>query len=166
MIIPAAVTPQQRLDMNGDPRTVQSVGEAVIATETPATSDGGFIRGFFSVLGKLLMGILGLATGAISFGCLLGILILGAGAIAYGIAGSATILAGLDIYPMVHMWSAIAGAFSGLGVGMLLFGLISWGALSVVFNFKGLGKASVITILIIAMLLFAFAAILLAIALG
>lgn len=142
MIIPVASTPQQLLEQNGQPVNVDTVGQAVMAT-APAASydgashDGGFVAKLFTIIGKLIMAFLGLTVAAIAFAGLVVFIATVSGAIAYYFSGSAEILSGLSLEPFEVGWPSVFSAiFFSLSV-VALFGLMAWGAFSVVFNFRG-----------------------------
>lgn len=153
MIIPVATTPTQRLQMNGEPVNVDTLGQAVMATEVPQQQDGGFLKVIFSVIGRSLMGLLGFISSVIMFGCMVAFLTLLAGVVAFLVADSATILSGMDLMDFQHLWPGLIGSLAGFGAAILVSGLISWSALSVAFNLKNFGKKFVISVIVIAMLL-------------
>ncbi len=65
MVIPAANNPRRVLEMQGNPVTVDTIGQEVLSsTQTPSQSDADNVtngsENAFSILGKFLMGLLGL----------------------------------------------------------------------------------------------------------
>lgn len=95
MIIPAAKTPRQILEMTGEPVNLNSVGQAVMATSpveqnVVGSSDGGFFVAMLTALGKGMMAILGLVAGVVSFVCLVGVFCIIAGSITYSFSSSYT----------------------------------------------------------------------------
>lgn len=163
MIIPAAVTPSQRLAMNGEPVNIDTIGQQVIATETMPESDGGFWRSIFSGIGKVLMAILGFSSGAAAFGCLVAFMILCAGGIIYSATGSYALLANVHMPELPSLWVALSSVLAFLSVGVLVFGLVGWCALSVVLNSPSVKRTTVATILITSMILLLAAIVLAAI---
>lgn len=153
MIIPVAKTPTQRLQMNGEPVNVDTLGQAVIATEVQQNSNGGFCNGLFSLIGRSLMGLLGFISSAIMLGCMVAFLSLLAGVIAFLVADSTTILSVMDLMNFQHLWPGLIGTLAGFSAGILVSGLISWSALSVAFNLKNFGKKFVISVIVIAIML-------------
>lgn len=167
MIMPAAKTPRQILEMTGDPVNLNSVGQAVMATSpngsnynSTGSSDGGFFVTMFTVIGKGLMAILGLVAGVISFACLTVLFCIIAGSITFSFFSDPLILCKLDLCPPETAWAAICATGCVLAAIFALFGLMALGAFAVVFNQKGASKAAVATTLIVSTLLFAAAAVL------
>lgn len=157
MIIPVASTPRQILEMKGEPVNVGTVGQAVMATApTPPPynehSDGGFWSTFFGIIGKGLMIGLGLISLAICMGCLIAFLCVGTGVVALVCFNSPAVLTGLELYPLDSM-AMFATILSGCLFGVLLFGAIAWGAISVVFHTRGLSKSATWTVIIVSIML-------------
>lgn len=166
MIMPAARTPRQRLEMTGEPVNLNSVGQAVMASspagsEYGATgnSDGGFFVTMLTVIGKGLMAIMGIAAGMVSFGCLIGLFCIIAGTIAYSFFSAPQILTNIQMFPPEIGWAPLCAAACSLAAIFALFGLMALGAFAVVFNQKGASKAAVTSTLIVSALLFAAAAV-------
>lgn len=169
MIIPPAETPRQLLEMNGEPVNVDTVGQAVIAASPSEersgevqNNDGSFFSVFFNVLGKMLMMCLALIVGAVCFGCTVGFLSILVGWISSAWFGSPEILdAFRNISPHVT-GLLLAGICFGFLAAIILTGIITWGALAVIFSFRGLSKQTVITCIISAMIFIIVAAVLIA----
>jgi len=167
MIIPAARTPRQILEMTGEPVNLNSVGQAVMATNpagsyynSTGSGDGGFFVSLLTVIGKGLMAILGLVAGVISFACLCGLFCIISGIFAFSFFSDPHILDGLNLLPPETGWAAVCAIGCVVTGIFALFGLMSLGAFAVVFNQKGISKAAVITTLVVSALLFATAAVL------
>lgn len=165
MIIPAAKTPSQILEMTGEPVNLNSVGQVVMATN-PVSSDqgsgdGNFFVAILTIIGKTLMGILGLIAGVISFACLVALFCIISGSISFAFFSYPKILDGLNMLPPDTCWAQIWGGASILAGIFAIFGLMAFGAFAVVLNQKGASKPVVATTLIISTMLFAIAAVLL-----
>lgn len=163
MIIPPARTPRQRLEMNGEPVNVDTLGQAVMAdSPTPPPYDGNgtenFFSSVFSILGKCIMGFLGLVSLITGFGALVLFMVILVGAIAYAGFGSNTILLGLD-WPFFHsltlVWPTVWLILCVSLFVVVVCGSIAWGAASVIFRTKGIGKSALVAIVILSLLLIA-----------
>ncbi len=160
MIIPAAVTPRQILEMNGEPVNVDTVGQTVIAStpvlgdnspDVPMPDDGNFFTSFFSISAKLIMAFLGVVFGVLGFGLLVTFLVVVAGIIALTAFNSPTILSQMNF-----MGFSLVGPFmvlTWLMLGVLISAAIIWAACSVLFHAKGASKSLKITAFIVAMIL-------------
>ncbi len=148
MIIPAADTSRKRLEMLGEPVNVGTVGRNVMENSDSSIlgdREGIDCRGdgwadAFGIIGKLVMGAIGIIGAIIIVGCCVAAMVFGAAVFAYAIAGSGALLMemGMDVY----MASAVL-MFVAFG---LLFGIfLVWLAASVVFRARGAGKALTIT---------------------
>lgn len=159
MIIPAAVTPRQLLQMYGEPLNLNTVGQAVMATTPSAVTpppyheERGFFETVFSIIGKTLMIFLAFVSGAISFGCLIFFFALLLGLVAWTCFNSANILAGMSLMPGDVSAYTIAAAGCMLPAVSLVFGLITWGALAVVCHFRSVSKSVVFTLIALAVIL-------------
>lgn len=158
MIIPAAVTPRQRLEMNGTPVNVETVGRAVTDTVTPPPymeNEGGssFFSTLFNVLGKILMGIFALLVGSLAFAALVCGLALFVGIIGLMCFESTSILTGFNLLPSAVGWSVLASlVLACLFVAITGFSLV-YGASSVIFHTKPMSSRTILTIVIIAAVL-------------
>ncbi len=170
MIIPAATTPRQILEMTGEPVNVNTVGQTVLASspiignQNQGDADGSFFVTVLTAIGKTFLVLAGLLTGIVAFGCLCGLFCIIAGTVSYSIFDSTQILSHFDMFPLSLGWSttwATIWATASLLLGIvLIFGLMAYGAFAEVFNTRGASKAAVITTVILSVMLFATAAIL------
>lgn len=152
MIIPAATTPQQKLAMNGQPINIDTVGQAVIANE-PTRENSNFFATICDIIGKLIMASMGLIAGCIVISCLVAIIVLIAGLIALLFADLPMHQELIFGQPIFLGWQLMLGAiFGGLGI-LMLFGLMAWGAFSVVFNFRGIPKVATWIIIVVSVML-------------
>ena len=164
MIIPAAKTPRQLLEMNGEPVNVNTLGQAVVAsTPTPPPYNGeddsdssSFFPTLFTILGKCVMGFFGAIALTISIACLIGLIAIATGGIAFYWFSDPTILNGFDMnWDATHMWAGIWFVICLLMTGTIVTGGMAWGAAAVVFNTKGLTKIMVGTMAVTVVLLIA-----------
>lgn len=162
MVIPAAITPRQVLQMRGIPVNVDTVGKEVMAdspSAVPPTIEGGnFFSTLFSVLGKCVLCIIGFVAGVAAFGCITAFLSLLAGAMGLLIAQSSVIIDAL--MPLNCSWAAIGLAMSGSMLGAIIFGAITWGCASVLFSLPKASKSWTVSLLITSIMLAAIAAVL------
>lgn len=162
MVIPAAITPRQVLQMRGIPVNVDTVGKEVMADSPsavpPSIEGGNFFSSLFSVLGKCVLCIVGFVTGVASFGCVTAFLSLLAGAMGLLIAHSSVIV---DAFmPLNCGWPAIGLALAGSMFGAIVFGAITWGCASVLFSLPKASKSWTVSLLITSIMLAAIAAVL------
>lgn len=162
MIIPAAVTPAQILAMNGTPRNVDTLGQAVLAsqpTPPPYREEGaGFFSTFFNILGKGIMAIFGFCAFAACFGCIVYLFCAIIGLVYDGVFNDTKIIKGLGMgyCTLTQTYFLI----SAMLTGVLFTGSLSYGALSVIFNLRGFSKGATITIVILCVVLFLLTAVL------
>lgn len=152
MIIPAAVTPEQILRMNGEPVNVETMGQAVIADSQP---DGDNFWGtLFGIIGKAIMGIVGTLMGIAAIASLLFFLVLLAGTIAYIAFDNASVLIGLDFFDgqLTLMWAVSALVWSLLC--LIVCGSLTWLAACVVFRAPGASRLTIVTLIIMSIILF------------
>ena len=161
MIIPVAHTPRQILEMQGQPVTLDNIGQTVINNSTPpaapvpdenSSSFATFINTFFSIAAKFILGFFGMVCAIVAFVMLCLILSLVAGIIVYSVTGNPNILDGLDIFsensPVTTAWAFICLFFSI----MLPFILIARYAAVPLLRFKVPSAATLITAIIIELL--------------
>lgn len=130
MVIPAAVTPRQILEMHGEPVNIENVNQTFIATNTQNNLPAGILKG----IGQVLMGIIGFLGGLLSIGCAICLLSIAFGSIiyflGYGHTGFMEEFFNYDGLPalMIAVWTLVG----------LIFGIaITWASLSAVFNTRG-----------------------------
>lgn len=161
MIIPAATTPAQILEMNGSPRNVDTLGQAVIASQTtppPYTEDAsGILNTVFSIIGKSIMAIFGLFA---TFACLISLsalVAITAGVLARTFYLDSTIIDNLNMHYLAA--TQIYAIMSGLLLSSLVTGAIGYGASSVLFHLKGFSKGAIVTLVIVGLVLFVVTAV-------
>lgn len=96
MIIPVARTPRQILEMQGQPVTLDNIGQTVINNSTPpaapipdesSSSFATFINTCFSIAAKFILGFLGIVSAIVAFVMLCLILSIIAGIIIHSVTG-------------------------------------------------------------------------------
>lgn len=155
MIMPPANTPRRVLEMQGLPVTVDSIGQNVLSS-TPPPYNGQFLKensnlisSFFSMIGKCILGFLGLvgvcgalvATGFFLFFTV--------AMIAYTCFGSLTLISEFDhhvIYATLRFAPAIAcAAYLCFSLTFMIPSIaLAWTAASALFNAKGASKTTII----------------------
>lgn len=165
MIIPAATTPRQILEMTGRPVTVGNVGQTVLggATASPAGSgqwqapsgsgSGSIFSTFFSVVGKVIMAGLAVFGGVIGLGMVCMFACAVAGIIIYCGWGDSMLLNG---FSSIRAASPVLG-----GAGMICLSLAVlipclgavWGGLRALFNVRWASRSTVITLVTLTVLL-------------
>ena len=160
MIIPPARTPRQILEMKGEPVNVDTVGQTFMAnspTAAPADSqdegNSNFVTDFFSIVGKVIMGFLGLVGSAACLGGLITFISVGICQFSYSSGLFPDIHFQLPwegetiYYVLIMLWSLV-GAIAG--------GALAWASACVLFNAKAASKTTKITVLIMEILLISF----------
>lgn len=161
MIIPVARTPRQILEMQGQPVTLDNIGQTVINNATPpsapvpdqnSSSIATLINTFFSIAAKFILGFLGIVSAIVAFVMLCLILSLIAGIIIYSTTGIPTILESfsdsLCTSPLINAWACVCLFFSI----MLPFLLIGRYAAVPLLKAKTPSAATLITAIIIELL--------------
>lgn len=106
MVIPVARTPRQILEMQGQPVTLDNVGQTVINNSVPpaapvpdgnSSSFASFINTFFSICAKFILGFFAIIFGCAALGLVIAILAAISGIILLVCAGIPAILDSLDI---------------------------------------------------------------------
>ncbi|MDE6825070.1 MAG: PspC domain-containing protein [Duncaniella sp.] len=125
MVIPVARTPREILEMQGQPVTLDNIGQTVINNSVPPTapipgdnpsSFSNFINTFFSIAAKFILGFLAIVFG---LGCisLVGVIIAAiVGILLFTFADIPTVLDGLNINdtasPIVEGWGYVCTFFA------------------------------------------------------
>ena len=160
MVIPAAVTPRQVLEMMGEPVTIGSVGQTIIGSSAPNSSNDS--AGLLGALGKIILAFLGLFAGIIALGMLVMFLKIVCGLIVFGGWGSLTLLDDFNFgtSPVVGAIGAICLA---LCIALPCVALV-WATCAVVFKVRGISKNVLIGGAILELILIIAAVVLLSVA--
>lgn len=162
MIIPVARTPRQILEMQGQPVTLDNIGQTVINNSTPpaapipdesSSSFATFINTFFSIAAKFILGFLGIVSAIVAFVMLCLILSIIAGIIIYSTTGIPTILDSFSdticsSSAIINAWAFVCLFFS-IMLPCLLIGRYAAGPL---LKAKTPSAATLITAIIIELL--------------
>lgn len=139
MVIPAAVTPRQILEMKGSPVTVDSVGRTIIGTADPY-APGGNEGGLLSALGKAILIFFGIIAGIIAIGITVFFIKVVCGLILYWSIGNPDILIAFDVS---HTQGSAMGALGtialALSVGIPCVAAV-WGISSAVFKTRRISR--------------------------
>lgn len=121
MVIPAARTPRQILEMRGEPVTVDNVGQTVISNAEPPVApvpEGNgavnFINNIFLVVGRVILVILGFIGGIVGLSTGIVGLVIIAGICCLYFGSSASLLSSFDI-------SMSTPYLEGWGLALILF---------------------------------------------
>lgn len=156
MIIPPAQTPRQILEMKGEPVNVDTVGQTFMANSPTAANPGqeeeprNFFSLILSVVGKVVMAILGVIGCASFIGGLITFISVGLCQLWFTLGGTADMMWRLPwdgkgiIVAVIMIWSM---------VGALIGGALAWASASVLFNTKGASKTTKITALLLGIIL-------------
>lgn len=157
MIIPVARTPREILEMQGQPVTLDNVGQTVINNATPPaapvpddnpSSFSNFINTFFSIAAKFILGFFALIFGLTAIALIGVILAAIAGIVLFSFAGIPTILEGLDFLetnsPIIESWGNICIFFAVLIPSALI---VRYSCIPL-FKAKAPSKATIITAVI------------------
>lgn len=156
MIIPPANSPRRVLEMQGQPVTVDTIGQSVLSSTTPPPYTGVVVRehnNFFSTLfsfvGKCIVGFLGLVGGAGALTATGFFLFFLVAMIAFSCFDSITLInvfdpmilkTNLHYAPIVALLAAMCLSLCFLIPGIAL----AWMAVAVLFNWKGAAKSTII----------------------
>ncbi len=155
MIIPAARTPRQILEMTGQPVTVVSVGQTVLNVQAPASNNSApSTASFGSILGKICLGFLGFIGGCLSL-CMTLLLLTGISAlILYCGWGDFSLLHGLSIADNVHLPVLSCVTVICVSIAVLIPSLAAvWAGCNALFNLRGISRRAVIAIAVFEVLL-------------
>lgn len=150
MIIPAARTPRQILEMTGRPITVGNVGQTILGTPDPAgVNVAGSGSSFWSILGKIVLIFIGFVGIMVGLAMVVVLSVSIAALIAYAGWGEGGLLSNFDLFAetgsTMSAWSAICFA-----VAVLLPALACiWGGCNALFNAKGPSRGVILTLIIL-----------------
>lgn len=161
MIIPPALTPRQLLQMNGTPINVDTVGQTIMAEAgtlpPPYKEDVNYLSNILSIIGKCIIGIVGLIVGIATIGSLLGFLSISGCTLAYLITDNP---AGLNNMGLDFSSGIICAILTWLLLAVTILGSITYGCISAIFSLKPISKTLLITLIISSIMLAAIAIIL------
>ncbi len=170
MIIPVARTPRQILEMQGQPVTLDNVGQTVINNANPPTapipnesnsSFSNFLNTFFSVAAKGILGFIGFFSGICAVVMAIFSLVIIAGICTYYFAGNYGLLDAMDLFdtasPYLESWGIVCVL---LAVFIPAFAL-SWAGCAVLFKVRGASAPMVLTAIIFEIIFIIAAAVLL-----
>lgn len=155
MIMPPANTPRRVLEMQGVPVTIDTIGQNVLSSTPPPyngaviNNNSNLLSSVFSVIGKFIMGFLGLTgvCGAlVSTGFFLFFII---AFISYTCFGSITLISGFD-YDALRTASRFGptlacAAYMCFAMSFMIPSIaLAWTSASVLFNAKGATKTIII----------------------
>lgn len=170
MVIPAANNPRRILEMQGNPVTVDSIGQEVLSS-TPSQSNqdsfniGNVAENVFSILGKFFMGLLGLVGSAATLVATGFFIFFLTAFIAYTGFGNEILIDTMGWHFGYHSSSMaiIVSCLACMAIPLcfIIPGVaLAWSAGSVLFNYRGASKTTVIFAVIFEMLLIVAAIIL------
>lgn len=150
MVIPAARTPRQILEMTGQPITVGNVGQTILGTPAPAApgaaSEG---SGFWSILGKIVLAFIGFVGLMVGLSMIVVLSVTIAALIVYVGWGESALLNNFDFYVATgstySVWSAICFAIAVLLPALACI----WGGCNALFSVKGPSRGTIITMIIL-----------------
>ncbi|MCM1355736.1 MAG: PspC domain-containing protein [Staphylococcus sp.] len=173
MVIPVARTPREILEMQGQPVTLDNIGQTVINNSVPpaapvpsdnSSSFVSFINTFFSVAAKFILGFFAIVFSIACIGLIGVVLATVVGITLFSIADIPTVLDGLGFLetnmPVVENWGNVCLFFSIL---IPCFLIVRYSAIPV-FKAKAPSTATVVTAVIFEVLFIIGAIVLLAIA--
>lgn len=173
MIIPVARTPREILEMQGQPVTLDNIGQTVINNSVPPSapipgenpsSFSNFINTFFSIAAKFILGFFAILFGLGCIGLIGVILATIVGITLYSFAGIPNVLDGLGFMdtnsPLIESWGRICIFFAVL---IPFFLVVRYSCIHLL-NYKAPSTATIITAVIFEVLFIIGAVTLLAIA--
>lgn len=151
MVIPAAVTPRQILEMTGTPVTVGNVGQTILGTpDTGELYTRGHDSGFFQILGKIFLAFLGIIGGCIGLAMLVVLVVAISGLILYSGWGDITILDSFD--EIIVTTAPAAGGWALICLSLSVFipcCAAIWAGCNALFNLRTPSRTGVISFIII-----------------
>ena len=169
MVIPPARTPRQILEMQGQPVTLDNVGQTVINNSVPpeapvppsnAGGFSGFLNTVISIIAKCILTVLGFFSGCVAFSVAILAIVLITKLCMFHFNGNIEILDAFDINPDLPYLDGWGTVFVLMAVFVPALALCR-AAVSVLFNIKGISTPVIITGIIFEVIFIAAAAILL-----
>lgn len=148
MVIPPARTARQILEMTGSPVTINGLGQTILGTNDPnAVNTGGGATTFFSIVGKVIMGFLGIIAGCVGLGFVGVFFAAVCGVIMYSGWGDLLLLDGLDMFDIDVATNPILGGIGAVFAALAVITpclAIVWGACCALFNAPGASRTLII----------------------
>ena len=153
MVIPVARTPRQILEMQGQPVTLDNVGQTVISNAVPpvapvpdsnASTFSNFVNTLFSVVAKCILAFIGFAAGITAIASVILVLCVIAGILLYYFACNPSLLNSFDIAlttPYIDGWAMVCAVMAILIPAIAVW----WASCSVIFKVKGASAPVIIT---------------------
>lgn len=169
MVIPPARTPRQILEMQGQPVTVDTVGQTVINNSVPPVAPipsenpgefSSFLNTLLSVIAKCILGVLGFFAGCTAFTVAVIAIVLIAKLSIFHLNGDMGILEAFDINPDIPYLDGWGTVCVMMAVFIPALALCR-AAVSVIFNVKGISTQVIITGVVFEIIFIALASILL-----
>lgn len=169
MIIPAARSPRQILEMTGTPITVSNVGQTILGTpdptNTPAPASNVFTD-VFSVLGKVFLAIFGVVGAAIGIGAIIGFVVMLCSVIMMW--GWHDLFIQQNIFGIANsFYNPWIGTIGGICLSVAIFlpaAAAVWAGCNALFNVKAPSKGAIITLVIIEIIMIVASVVLLQLA--
>lgn len=154
MIIPPAITPAQRLRMFGKPVTPDTMGRTMVDEVSYRAQDPSFWRTLFQVGGKIALVVLGIAGAVIASLGVIALLIEIAGLAVWLGHGSDTILHGFGIFEQAAPVLFCVQAMLWTLFAILMGSAAAWLAGNVVLGVRGASRATFVSGIVMAVVLF------------
>ncbi|MCM1163287.1 MAG: PspC domain-containing protein [Muribaculaceae bacterium] len=144
MVIPPAVTPQQKLEMMGEPVTVESIGETLRST---VSSTGSVLTQIVQVVATFVLGFFGLIGALAAFTLIVLSLCIIAGMVIFISTGSLALIDTFDLTltsPYLSGWAMIL-LFMAVALPLIL---LAWAACTVIFKAPVISRGAIVAGLI------------------
>lgn len=130
MVIPAAVTPRQILEMHGEPVNIENVNQTFIVTNNHNNVPAGVLK----ICGQVLMGIIGFLGGLITLASAICLLAIVFGALVYFFGNADT-----EVMRQFYRYDGLQALMIAVWtmVGLIIGIAITWASCSVIFNTRG-----------------------------
>jgi len=147
MVIPPARTPRQILEMNGQAVTPGNVGRTILGTATPTATSQVTLTSVGTILGKILLGFLGLIAGCIGLGALVVMLVMVAALFVFLSVGASEAMAILSAFNFDPTISIGAGTAFGIVLTLSIITpciALIWAACCALFNARAASRTTII----------------------